>query len=408
VTRARTPLYALFVADAVSLTGNVVALVAIPWFVLETTGSAALTGLTASFTFLPVVLAAFFGGALVDRIGFRTASVVADLASGGAVAMIPLLHLASGIEIWQLIALVFLGALLDAPGRTARRVLMPDLAERAGMKLERASGIAGAIDRGSLLVGAPIAGVLIAALGATTVLWLDAASFAVSAALIGLLVPRPEPAPRDEQSSYFGELLEGLRFVRRDRLIRAVVITVLLTNFLDAPLASVLLPVFAREAFGSAVHLGLILGTFGGFALLGSLLFSVVGHRLPRRRTFVLSFLVGSLPYLALSALPPLPATLALMAVWGLASGPLNPILATVAFERIPTELRGRVYGATTAGAWAAVPLGTLLGGLVIEAIGVGPTLLAIGACYLLVTAFGLVNPAFREMDRRAPALESA
>jgi predicted MFS family arabinose efflux permease len=100
--------------------------------------------------------------------------------------------------------------------------------------------------------------------------------------------------------------------------------------------------------------------------------------------------------------------TLALVAVWGLAAGPLNPVLQTVAYERIPTELRGRVFGATTAGAYLAIPAGTLLGGLVIEAIDVGPTLLVIGVCYLLVTGFGLVNPAFREMDRGAPALKSA
>jgi MFS family permease len=408
VTGPRAPLYALFVADSVSLTGNIVALVAIPWFVLETTGSAALTGLTASFTFLPTVIAAFFGGAIVDRLGFRTTSIVADLASGVTVAIIPALHLTVGIELWQLIVLVFLGALFDAPGTTARRAILPDLAQASGMGLERASGISAAIRNGSILVGAPFAGALIGVLGTTAVLWLDAASFAVSAVLVGLLVPFSARPAAAERSGYVDELLEGIRFIRRDRLIRAVVLTVLLTNFLDAPLSSVLMPVFAREAFGSAVHLGLIFGTFGGSALLGSVAFSLVGHRLPRRRTFVLAFFVASLPYLALSTLPPLPATLALVAVFGLASGPINPVLNTVGYERIPLELRGRVFGAITAGAWASIPAGMVLGGLMVEWVGVGPTLLAIGLCYVVVTASGLVNPAFREMDREAQALAPA
>jgi hypothetical protein len=69
-------------------------------------------------------------------------------------------------------------------------------------------------------------------------------------------------------------------------------------------------------------------------------------------------------------------------------------------YERVPAELRGRVLGAVTAGAWAAIPAGTLLGGVVIGWIGVGPTLLAIGICYVLVTGSGFFNPAFREMDR--------
>ena len=64
----RAPLYALFVADSISLVGNVVAQLAIPWFVLVTTGGAALTGLAVFVNFLPVVLAGFFGGVIVDRL----------------------------------------------------------------------------------------------------------------------------------------------------------------------------------------------------------------------------------------------------------------------------------------------------------------------------------------------------
>src|ERR671919_2141160 len=173
----RVPLFSLFVADAVSLTGNAVSQLAIPWYVLITTGSPTLTGLAVFFNILPVVLAGFFGGVVVDRLGFRTTSVVADLASAGAVAAIPLIHTTVGIELWQLMTLVFLGALLDAPGATARVALFPDLVELAGMGMERASGIRGGIQQGALLVGGPLGGVLVAELGATTALWLDAASF---------------------------------------------------------------------------------------------------------------------------------------------------------------------------------------------------------------------------------------
>ena len=173
---------------------------AIPWYVLTTTGSAALTGLAVFFNFLPIVLAAFFGGVIVDRLGFRTTSVVADLASAAAVAAIPLLHTTVGIELWQLMALVFLGSLLDAPGATARAALLPDVVELAGARMERASGIRSGIQQSALLVGAPIGGVLVASFGATGALWLDAASFLVSAALVAVFVPRPAaPAAPEER-----------------------------------------------------------------------------------------------------------------------------------------------------------------------------------------------------------------
>jgi MFS family permease len=397
----RRPLYALYLADSISLVGNAVAQLAIPWFVLVTTGSAAYTALAVFFNFLPAVLAAFFGGVIVDRLGFRTTSVIADLASAGAVAAIPLLHSTVGIELWQLMALVFLGALLDAPGATARQALFPDVVELAGMRMERASGIRAAIQQGSVLVGGPLGGVLVAGLGATTALWLNAASFVVSAAIVAGAVPRAEHAVDAESPGRFlADLGEGMRFIWGHRLIRAIVLTVLLTNFLDAPLP-VVLPVLAQEAYGSATDLGFMYGVLGGSGLVGALAYSAFGHRLPRRLTFVCCFAVVPVMYLALAAQPPLPAALAAIAVGGLAAGPLNPLLLTVASEVVPVRLRGRVFGASRAGAWASIPLGILLGGVVVETIGVAAALLAIGLGYVAVTSYGFLNPAFRDLDRR-------
>jgi len=213
--KSRTPLYALYTADVISLAGNAVAQLAIPWFVLTTTGSAALTALAVFFNFLPIVIATFFGGVVVDRLGFRTSSVVADLASAAAVAAIPLLHATIGIELWQLMTLVFLGALLDAPGSTARAALIPDLVELAGVRLERASGIRGAIQQGGTLVGAPIGGVLVAGVGATNALWLDSVSFLVSAALVAFLVPRPKRPVAGEHVHLSPFEIEGQDFDRQ-------------------------------------------------------------------------------------------------------------------------------------------------------------------------------------------------
>jgi MFS family permease len=395
----RAPLYALYAADIVSLTGNAVAQLAIPWYVLTTTGSATLTALVVFFNFVPIVLAAFFGGVVVDRLGFRTTSIVADLASAGAVAGIPLLDSTVGIENWQLMALVFLGALLDAPGATARSAVLPDMVELAGIRMERASGIRSGIQQGSTLVGAPLGGVLVATVGATNALWIDSASFLVSAALVAFFVPRPHPKPASEAPKrFFAELAEGMRFIWDRRVMRALVVTVLITNLLDAPFP-VATAVFAKEEYGSATDLGLMFGTLGGAALVGALGYGAIGHRLPRRRTFVTCFSIVPAMYLVMATVPPLPVTLAALAVSGLAAGPLNPLIFTLLTEHVPSELRGRVFGAVRAGAWASIPLGILLGGVVVGAIGPAATFLAIGIAYLAVTLYGFLNPAFREMD---------
>jgi MFS family permease len=127
--------------------------------------------------------------------------------------------------------------------------------------------------------------------------------------------------------------------------------------------------------------------------------YSAIGHRLPRRRTFLWCFTCVPLAYLGLAALPPLPVALAVLAFAGLVAGPINPLLFTVTTEIVPADLRGRVFGAVRGGAWAAIPLGTLLGGVLVGAIGVAATFLAIGVLLALVVAYGFVNPAFREMD---------
>jgi MFS family permease len=123
--RRRAPILALLGTNAVSETGNVLAFVAIPWFVLQTTGSAARTGLTGAAFLLAAVMAGLFGGPIVDRTGFKRASIVADLAGAVTVALIPLLYHTTGLLFWQLLVLVFLGGSWTRPGTRPARASSP-------------------------------------------------------------------------------------------------------------------------------------------------------------------------------------------------------------------------------------------------------------------------------------------
>lgn len=397
--RSLIPLGALFGANAISMSGNVMALVAIPWFVLETTGSATLTGVVAFSTAVPSVIAAFFGGALADRVGYRRLSIAGDIVSAVAVALIPALYQTVGLQTWLLIVLVFTGTFLDAPGTTARRALIPDVAARGNVSLERASGIAQAVQRGSSLLGAPVGGGLIALFGASNVLWIDAASYVVSAALIALFIPRPKAAPASRAQGFARELVEGVRFLFRDRLILAIMATVLFTNFLDSPIFSVILPVYAQRFLHNPLQLGGIIATFGAASLLGAVGFSVIGQRLPRRLTFGIGFALAGLPMWLLATTPSFLVAAAAMGVIGLASGPVNPIISTIIFERVPVELRGRVLGVGTAGAYVAIPLGALAAGFAVDALGIGGTFAVMAAAWLIVSATIWFNPGIRQMD---------
>jgi MFS family permease len=396
----RLPVIALLTGNAISLAGNVCALIAIPWYVLQTTGSPAKAGITGFFITLASVVAAFFGGAIVDRLGFKRTSIAADLASGIAVALIPLLYLTVGLQYWELLVLVFVGNLLDAPGNTARDALIPELAEQAGMSLEQAGAAIQAVERGARMVGAPLAGLLIATAGTQNVLWFDAASFAVSAILVALAVPALA-ARAGSVRPYLHELREGVDFILRDQLLVAVLLLIVITNFLDAPAFGVLYPVYIKQFFGNAVYLGLLISAGGAGALIGALIFAVVGHKLPRRALFFGCFLLTTSRIWVMALVPPFWLILVFSVFAGLFSGPINPILSTLEYERIPVALRGRVLGTITAIAWIAIPLGVLLGGYLLEALDVRVVLLIIGAGYLVTLISFLLNPALRRMNDR-------
>ncbi|HJQ14821.1 MAG TPA: MFS transporter [Anaerolineales bacterium] len=405
--KARTslPLYSLFIANAISLIGNVFSLIAIPWFVLQTTGSATQTGVTGFFTILPVVLAGFFGGTLIDRLGYKRTSIIADLASCVTTVLIPLLYITTGLELWQLIVLVFLGALLDAPGSTARAALLPELAEQAGMPIERATSLVHVIERGARLVGAPLAGFLISIIGTANVLWLDAASFIVSAAMIGLLVPVSKQADKKEKTgNYFDELRDGLRFIVNDALILSIVIMVMLTNFLDAIFGGVLQPVYVKEVYGDALNLGLLIAANGGGAVVGGLIFAAIGQRLPRHATFIGAFVLTGFRFWVYALYPPIGVLIAVTLITSIGAGPLNPIIGAIEFERIPAHMRGRVFGAITAGAWIAMPLGMLLGGILTDRLGTFIMMIGLAITFLITTLSMAFVPAMKEMNRKPQA----
>ncbi|MFJ3879431.1 MFS transporter [Streptomyces sp. NPDC090077] len=405
---SRRPFAAVLAANTVSIAGSSLTLIGVPWFVLQTTGSAGRAGIVSFCATLPVVVAALIGGPVIDRIGRRRVSAASDAICAVSVGAIPLLHHAGLLDFWMLCALMAVGGLVHTPGLTARYVLLPSLAEHAGTTVARAASLYDAVSRGARMIGAAVAGVLIAVFGAESVLLLDAATFAVSALLVSAFlrgVPAAEPQRAAEKPSfaaYRADLAEGWRFLTRSRLLLGITLMVMVTNGLDQGWSSVLLPVHGREALGGATTLGLMVSLFGGFALLGALLYGAVGERFPRRAVFAGAFLLSGATRYVVAAVTGTPLPLAVtMALAGLGAGMLNPILTTVISELVPEEMRSRVSSVSMAGGELAMPMGGLAAGLLVDALGVNPALLAFAAVYLLATLTPLVFPSWRGLDRK-------
>ncbi|MYT26739.1 MFS transporter [Streptomyces sp. SID7760] len=155
----------------------------------------------------------------------------------------------------------------------------------------------------------------------------------------------------------------------------------------------------------SSALFGAMVTAMGAGALLGAALYGWAGHRMPRRAAFVGAFvLVGAVRCAALAAEPRATVLLAVLALSGIGSGIVGPLMMSVAYERVPAAVRGRVFGLLVAAALAATPLGMLGAGLALDAVGLVPALLGTGALYLAVTLAPLVFPVWRELDSRGQA----
>ena len=392
---SRSGLIGLLAADGVSRAGNAITTIAVPLYVLADTGSAFAAGLTGVFATVPIVIGGALGGVLVDRFGWRRSGVIADAASGLTVLVIPILAALGALPFPLLLALVFLSNLLDTPGTTARTAQLPDATERAGMPLTRATGAHATVSRSATLIGAGLAGALVALIGPANALFANALCFGISIGLTLLLVPRDvrPVAAEPEPAGYFSELAAGIRFVVGTPLMRAVVILVVITNMVDAAGLTVLKPVYARGLGDDGAILGAMLAVFAGGALTGAAVFGAIGHRLPRHGLFVVLFLLAGVPpYLVLALDAPLPVVFTVIALSGFAAGPINPLIDTALFGLVPVPMRARVFGAISTGVAAAMPLGSLLAGLGVEHLGLTTALSAAAGVYLLAilsTAFG-------------------
>lgn len=403
--RTSAPLRALLVSHTLSRTGNVVTIFVVPFAVLSAGGGPVHVGIAAAATTAPVVVGGPLGGALVDRIGHVRSSVLSDLVSGATLALIPLLASAGLLPFGALLALVFLGGLLDTPGETARRVLLPPLSDQARVPIERSIGLLDGTTRLSTLLGAPLAGILVASLGPHPALYLTATAFAVSAMLTATRVRLPQSTlPEQNGQGYWRDLRDGFRFVVHDPLLIRIIGLVLITNTLDAARSGTLMPLYAVEHLDGPTSLGIIVGAFGAAALVGTVVFGYIAHRLPRRVPFALCFTIAGSYALAPAFGFDLPGMIGAAVLCGLAAGSINPIIGAAQFDRVPVHLRARVLGLVTAGAWAGMPLGGLLGGSGAQLFGIRTTFAVIAIIYVTVTLTPLMGGAWRLMERSGPS----
>ena len=414
-SRGRRPFVLLEAATLMSGSGNGVVVVTLPWLALERTGSAATAGLVAAATALPLLVSALLAGSVVDRIGRRRAAIIADVLSGIAVALVPVVDHLFGLDLGWLILLAVIGAAFDPMGLSGREAMLPDVATAAGMKLERVNGIHEAVWGVAFLVGPGVGGILIATVGAVNAMWAAAIGFTASAVLVwcirlpSLLRPAPLPASgvAGRRASIWRETADGIALVWNDRLLRAVGLLSLGMLATYLPLEGVLFPAYFEEQ-DAPERLGLLIMAMSAGGIIGALVYSARGDRVGRRITFITALVVSALGIGVLALLPPFPVLLLAGFVVGLAYGPINPLVNLAIQTRAPEHARGRVTGLLNSTGDAAGPAGFLLVGPLIEWVGIQTTMVAVGVVVLGVALSSIPSRGLRTFDDGPAVLRTA
>ncbi|HET6209609.1 MAG TPA: MFS transporter [Jatrophihabitans sp.] len=391
---------ALLVADIASALGSRVSLVAIPWLVLVTTGSASDTGLIAAAEMVPYLLSSTLLTPLADRLGLRVSSVLCDLVSAVAMAGIAAFpHAGFG---WLSLLVAVAGGLRGV-GDRAKHVLLRPAALLAGYPLLRVTALYEGLTRLVTLLGSPLAGLLIVVSGAQGAIWVDAASFGWCALLVAGLVA--DVPAEDGREPYRTALAGGFRYLRGDRVLSGMLGTVFMLNLFANAATLVFIPVWARDVLHSPEALGLALGAFAGGALLGTLVFTIVAERLPRYPTFLLGALISGAPRLfAIGLSGTLAVVLVVSVLAGFGIAAVNPILGVAMYERVPDALQTRVIGLCTTVSFTGIPIGALAGGWAVTEFGLRQSLLVAGGLCLAVNLIPLLGARRVSLAPAAPA----
>ena len=276
----RGPLFLILFAALMAGAGNGISIVAFPWLVLQRNGSALDASIVAMAGTLPLLVATLIAGAAVDYLGRRRVSMISDALSALSVAAVPVLALTFGVHVVNvavLAGLAALGAFFDPAGMTARETMLPEAATRAGWTLDHANSVYEAIFNLAYIVGPGIGGLLIATLGGVNTMWVTAAAFVLS--IVAIAVLRLEGAGRPDREALpdgvWAGIVEGLRFVWNNKVLRTLAIVDLTATGLYMPMESVLFPKYFTDR-NEPAQLGWVLMALSVGGLVGALGYAVL------------------------------------------------------------------------------------------------------------------------------------
>jgi len=383
----RNPHYRLWlIGSTISFLGDQFYMVALPWLILQQTGSAVAMGAVMMAGSIPRAVLMLMGGVASDRISARKIMMTTATTRTICVALIGILIWYRVLHMWELYALAVAFGVADAFAVPAQSAFLPSLLEPE--QLVAASSVGQSTAQLTTIIGPVPAGFVIKALGLAWAFFVDAISFLF---IIGALWKLPDP-PKSQvpQKAVLPAIAEGIAYVGKDVPLRSLMLLATIMNFCFAGPVSIGLTYLVKIRFSSPAILGTLMSAVAAGSLLGALLAGV--WKIRRR---------GILMLLVAAALGPCMASIGFVnRVWLLAgvlfvigamAALMNVHIGAWVFQRIAAEVRGRVASVLMLASIGTMPISFALAGFLV-AWNLKLTFLLAGLAMLL-TAVGASFP---------------
>jgi hypothetical protein len=383
----------LVAGELVSVLGNQLTAVAVPYQVYQLTRSSLDVGLVSVTQLLPLIAGSLLGGSVVDAMDRRRVLMAAQVLMAGCSAGLAV-NTDLGAALWPLFVLPALAAGFSGLDSAGRNAIVPNLVRRS--ELPTASAIFQALFQFGLVAGPALAGLLLAGAGARFVYWMDVASFGVALIAVFLISPQPAPAGVAGHRPGLRSVLEGLRFVRGRQAIQGAYLIDINAMVFGMPRA--LFPALSVSVFGGgAATLGFLYAAPGAGALAGALTTGWVGQIQRQGLAVIVAVIAWGFAIALFGLVSWLPLALVLLALAGCADVISAVFRSTIIQLGVPDALRGRLAGLQIAVVTGGPRLGDLESGAVAAAFGDTFSVVSGGlACIAGALVLARLLPGFR------------
>lgn len=390
----RNPNYRRWLAGGtISMLGDQFYFVALPWLVLQQTGSAVAMGAIMMAGAIPRALLMLMGGAVSDRISARRIMMATATARAVCVTVIGVLVWTRVLRTWELYALAAAFGVADAFAGPAQTAYIPSLLKRE--QLVAASSASQSAAQITSIAGPVPAGLVIQSLGAAWAFFLDALSFLF---IIGALWKLPDPPPsQTARKAMLRSIAEGIAYVAKDVPLRSLMLLVTILNFCIAGPVSIGLAYLARTKFASPAGYGVVISALAAGSLLGALLAGV--WKIRRRGVAILLVSSGLGVCLgSIGLLGKVWSIAGVLLIMGAAAGMVNIHIGAWIMQRIDAVVRGRVARVLMLASFGITPVSLAVAGFLV-AWSVKLMFLLAGGLMVLAAAGSALQKTVREIN---------